>query len=372
VRAGYGPRRARAEVERDPLEVRAVVLRAADRGLALVLADLVLVPEDLDEALDARLADLGLDVVLVATHTHSSVGGFDRRLLAQFVGTGRYREDVVAAVLDRSEEAVRQAAARLVPVQVYTGERRLADWAENRSTPGAPIDDVLTVAALTAVGGAPVATLAIAAAHPTLHPRTVPELTADYPGVAMRRLAAGGAPALLFQGAHGDARPLGSGRAAIESAGAFVAAQVAETATQARVAPVRLAFAEAEIALPRAELQRARSFFVRRPASNLLQWLAPSRSRVTVVTLGDLTLLGVPGEPTAEAARRIVAAIPRSGSDDRRFRVFSLAQGYVGYVETPERVSRGEGEGRRAWFAPELLEVVTRGLQAGVAAQRDE
>src|SRR5688572_1448065 len=100
VRAGYSAPRAVAESERDALEVRAVVARGADRSIALVLADLVLVPEELVRSLEARLADLRLDgLLLAATHTHSSVGGFDRRVLAQVVGMGRYREDIEDRVL---------------------------------------------------------------------------------------------------------------------------------------------------------------------------------------------------------------------------------------------------------------------------------
>ena len=73
VRAGYGPRKAVAESEHDPLEVRAIVLRASGRAVAIVLVDLVLIPGDLSVALEARVADLRLDsVVLVATHTPSS------------------------------------------------------------------------------------------------------------------------------------------------------------------------------------------------------------------------------------------------------------------------------------------------------------
>src|SRR5688572_22890647 len=76
VRAGYGPRKAVADVEHDPLEIRAVVLSAGGRRVALVLADLVLVPEDLVQALEARVADLRLDgLILIASHTHSSVSG---------------------------------------------------------------------------------------------------------------------------------------------------------------------------------------------------------------------------------------------------------------------------------------------------------
>jgi len=369
VRAGYARPKAVASTELDPLEVRAVVLHARGRGLALVLVDLVLVPEELVAALEARVADLRLDaVVLAATHTHSSMGGFDRRLLAQVAGTGRYRPDVVLRLLDRSEEAVRQAARKVEHVRVRSAETRLIGWAANRSTPGAPVDDALTVAELRSDAGGRVASIAVLAAHPTLLPRTAPELSADYPGVAMRRMGAGGAPALLFQGAEGDARPPGMGVEAIERDGALVAQRVAETLAGAREAEDRLGLAEVEIGLPPAEPQMIRTFFLRRPAANVVEWLAPTTARVTVVTLGDLMLLGAPGEPTALAASRMVAALPEAAVQGRRTRVLGLTQGYVGYIDTPERVRAGEGEARRAWFGPELLDTVTRGLVAAVSA----
>ena len=371
VRAGYGAPRAVAETERDPLEVRAIVLRAGGKAIALVLVDLVLVPEALARDLEARVADLRLDgVVLVATHTHSSVGGFDRRLLAQVVGTGRYRSDVVACLLDRSADAVRRAAGQVVPVRVWTGQTRLEGWAANRSTPGAPIDDALTVAELRSEGGVSLATIAVVAAHPTLFPREAPLLSADYPGEAMRRLSAGRGPALLFQGAGGDALPRGSGVDAIVENGAFVAERVLETLATARAAEDRLEFADVEVHLPPAEPQGLRSFFIRRPAANVVDWVAPSTARVSMVTLGDVMLLGVPGEPTALAAAGILASLPPAAVRDRKVRVVGLAQGYVGYIDAPERVRAGHGEARRAWFGPDLLDRVTRGLEAAVSAGR--
>src|SRR5262249_18280718 len=157
---------------------------------------------------ESRLSDLSLEgVVLAATHTHSSVGGFDSRFLAQVVGTGRYRADVVAVILDRAEEAVRKAQQRLVAVTVRTAEARLTGWAKNRSSPGAAVDDTLTVAVLEGGAGEKVATLAVVAAHPTLFARTATQLSTDYPGVAMKRLESAGGVAFLFQGAEGDARP---------------------------------------------------------------------------------------------------------------------------------------------------------------------
>jgi hypothetical protein len=359
VRGGYGLRRAVADRERDPLEVRAVVLRAGQRTLAIVLADLVLVPEELTRALEQRLADLELDGVLfAATHTHSSVGAYDPRVLAE----------VAHAVLDRAEQAVRQARARLVTVGIRTAEGRLAGWAENRSTPGGEVDDALTAVQLEGASG-PVATLAIVAAHPTLLPRTVPQLSADYPGVAMRQIERAGGVALLFQGAHGDARPPGGGVEAIEAAGAHVAQHVEGAVRSARPAAARLAFAEVEVTLPPAELQSVRAFLIRRPASNLLELLTPGTVRVAALRLGDLAVLAVPGEPTALAARRLVAGLPPTARSGRKVRVVALAGGYVGYIETPERVRDGHGEARRAWFGPELIDVLASGLAVAVRSQ---
>jgi neutral ceramidase len=369
VRAGYGPRKAVAESERDPLEVRAIVLRASGRAVAIVLADLVLIPGDLAAALEARVADLRLDaVVLVATHTHSSVGGFDRRTLAQFVAMGRYRADVVACLLDRGAQAVREAARQNEPVHAWTAETRLSGWAENRSTPGGAIDDTLSVASLRTEGGGQLATVAVAAAHPTLFSRTVPQLSGDYPGEAMRRLGAGQGPALLFQGAEGDARPPGTGEEAIQRHGAFIAQRVTETLAPARPAEDRLGFADVEVGLPRGEPQGIRSLLLHRPAANVVHWMVPATARLTILRIGDLLLLGVPGEPTALAASRMVAALPPSPVRGLKVRVVGLVEDYVGYVDTPERVRARHGEARRVWFAPELLDVVTRGLVAGVAA----
>ncbi len=112
-----------ADREHDPLEVRAIVLRSRGRTVALVLADLMVVTDDLYRGLESQLADLHLDgLLLVATHTHSSVSGFDGHIAAQVLGLGRFRPDVVKSILDRSEEAVRRGSRAGPSARPHGGE----------------------------------------------------------------------------------------------------------------------------------------------------------------------------------------------------------------------------------------------------------
>ncbi len=50
--------------------------------------------------------------------------------------------------------------------------------------------------------------------------------------------------------------------------------------------------------------------------------------------------------------------------------MIALAQAYVSYIDTPERVRDGSGESHRAWYGPELLGFVARGLEVAVDADR--
>jgi len=357
--------------EQDPLEMRALVLRSGGRTVALVLADLMVITDDLRQALERSLADLRLDgLVFVATHTHSSVSGFDSHVAAQVLGLGPFRPDIAKVIVDRAAEAVREAERSMVRVQLRSAETRIRGWAWNRSTPGADVDDLLTAVALDSDAGMRVATVAVVAAHPTLFPSALPELSADYPGVAMRLLEEGGGVALLLQGAEGDAAAPLTGWIGMQADGAFVAAHVRGALHDARAAGNRLAFSEVEIELPGADVRKIGPFLLRRPLSNLLARMLPRTARVGALTLGDVLLLTVAGEPTALAAQRMLQQLPRHLLEERKVRVVALAQAYVSYIDAPERVRDGTGESRRAWYGPDLWGQVSRGLEVAVEAPR--
>ncbi|MBS2024368.1 MAG: hypothetical protein JST92_18365, partial [Deltaproteobacteria bacterium] len=70
------------------------------------------------------------------------------------------------------------------------------------------------------------------------------------------------------------------------------------------------------------------------------------------VGLPGLVLQGVPGEPVGELANalRMRSPVP--------FALVGLADGYVGYIETPEHALAGAGESERTWYGPALAETL--------------
>jgi hypothetical protein len=77
---------------------------------------------------------------------------------------------------------------------------------------------------------------------------------------------------------------------------------------------------------------------------------------ISQLSLGPLKLLFVPGEPTAGAELKLLEA---SGAD----RTVSLANGYIGYIETADLVLQGKGESKRQYFGPQLLDLLSRASQ---------
>ncbi|MFP2900138.1 hypothetical protein ACLEQD_27805, partial [Corallococcus sp. 4LFB] len=89
--------------------------------------------------------------------------------------------------------------------------------------------------------------------------------------------------------------------------------------------------------------------FARAAGDNFLCASSPRDAEVDALALGPLELLTLPGEPTVGAGRALAEL---SGATH----VLGLANGYVGYLDTAEQVRAGQGESRRQYFGPGLLE----------------
>ncbi|MBZ4415175.1 neutral/alkaline non-lysosomal ceramidase N-terminal domain-containing protein [Myxococcus sp. RHSTA-1-4] len=365
VVAGYSPPRPEALQADPPLHARAVVLEAGGTRVGIVSLELLSVTSELVALVREQAAAAGLkDVLVMATHTHSSVGGYDSRLVAQLVGIGRYRQESVDAIANAAVGALTQAAASLTDVTLEVGEAREPSLVYSRSGGTAP-DGLLTRAVLRGQAG-PVAELLVFAAHPTMVPRKRAYVDPDYPGrLSALRESEGSGVTLLLQGPVGNASVAFSEGQGLERVAGFARA-LAALAGRAALAPtgetVRLSLARVEVAMPRPDASRLVPSLTRAAGDNLLCGSAQRVAEVGALALGPLELVAVPGEPTVDAGAELVRRTGATG-------VLGLADGYVGYVETPGSVRDGRGEARRQYFGPALLErlAVAAELAAGTA-----
>jgi neutral ceramidase len=363
VVGGYPPPRPEASQANPPVHARALVVQAGEARVGLVSLELMSVTEPLVRQIRERAADLGLGAVLVfATHTHSSFGGYDTRLVAQLVGTGRYREAAVNAVVSAASDALHQAAGSLEAVSLELGEAREPGFVYARSA-GEPPDGALTRAVLRGTGG-PVAELLIFAAHPTLMGRQRAYVDPDYPGRLSELREAHGGVALFLQGAGGNASVAFKAGKGEERATAFAQAlsELVDRASPVAVpsGTVRLAVARAQVALPRPDASRLVPRLTRAAGDNFLCQSAARAAEVSALALGPLQLLTLPGEPTVGAGQVLRE---RTGAS----RVLGLSADYLGYVELPSLVAQPAGEARRQYYGPTLFDRL--GAAAQVAAE---
>ncbi|HEX9051546.1 MAG TPA: neutral/alkaline non-lysosomal ceramidase N-terminal domain-containing protein [Anaeromyxobacter sp.] len=341
ARLAYG-----SEGARDPVGARALVLSSGGCRVALASAEILLVPEALEEAVRARLTDLGLTgLVLGATHTHAGPGGYWEHAVGERIATGPYDPRVRDAIAGAIAAAIRKAVEGLGPARASIAEGSAEDLARSRSDgPGAPEEARLTVLRVDRPDGAPVAEVAIFAAHATILGKANRRISGDWPGRFLAEATRG--TRLFFQGALGDQSVEGS-TATPESYGAAFSSRVEALRGSPPDPAPALAYAEVETGLPPVDPGAAPAW-LRRAARNVASDAFPQAARVEAVRLGRTVLVAVPAEPVAAVAAAWRRSLP-PGTD-----VVSLADGYLGYVEAPERRAAGVGESVRQYYGPEL------------------
>jgi len=350
--------------QRDPVGAHALVLEVPGARVGVVSAEILLVTEPLLRRVEALVADLRLDaVILGASHTHAGPGGYWDDVVAEHSALGPYDAANLERLAVGVAGALREAAAGLTPatLAVARGSAVALVWARSRGR----VDGGLLSLRLTGTDGRPIGELAVFAAHPTTLGKANRQISGDWPGRFMR--APGRGVRLLLQGAVGDqsaAVPPGGEATKPERYAANLLAADDALVASTPAPETTIAVASASVTLPALALGAVPGPL--RPAASTLAWgRMPSTARLTALRLGPALLLAVPAEPTAEIGARWRSA---AGPDTA---VVSLADGWIGYVDDAGRVRRGEGEAPRTYYGPALAERLEAGLDAAVRALGD-
>ena len=360
---GYTARNG-AEFEQggEPLYARTLLLEVQGARVAIVSLESLTIPRSLASEVSKRIpADTRL--MLVATHTHSAPDSqmLNDRMTFKVPGIATFSRRWLGWYADRIAQGI-EAAAAADPME--GSELRLA-WAEvpaNRARrKGATPDQTATWATFRRK---PV--LTVYAAHGTVLDETRLTTSGDWPGAYAA--AVGG---LLLQGPIGDVSPDVHGDDPVDN----LASMVERLEAGLAVAQVKALWPEGGVlrfvkepiqlgaATPHPDF--AEYYGVASPLDQVLvSRFAPVSAEVTVVLLGSLLLIGIPGEPTSEVGRKV--QLTAQGLGFPQSVVVSHCNGWIGYILEPEDYDRGGYEATLSFngrdTAVKVQEAVARAL----------
>jgi hypothetical protein len=340
--AGYAhalERRARSV--RDPLFVRAVALEDEGRLAVLLVFDLLMVNEALYQRLCDALADTRAFLMVHATHTHSSVGGFQKGLLGKSF-CGRFSEDMLQNLVWAGEKAVRLALGDLHGCEVMFQSTILPALNGNRRDPNGPKDEEISVIRFHREDRSLV--LVRYSAHPVIvAERDHHAISADFPGEVCKLLEKDFAFAVFLQGALGGVDVLfpKDPQMTCEKNLELMAAPIANSArTMARtgrfVRPRMFAgLVEWDLEEP-CPSPFPEDTLTHKVLKNVLKNLVPSdvrKARVSAISIGDCVLVGTPADLGVRVSLAIADSAKKMGFMPV---VLSQCNGYIGYVHLPE------------------------------------
>ena len=387
---GYGERMSRpAEGVHDRVFAKALVLSDRQQQFALVTIDIVGLPPPIKPAVVEQLADAGWSaerMLLLPSHSHTSIemNAVNPANTFDLPPIGIHNPRVYEFLVERLARVVRDAAHELVPVRFGVTSSHITGWNRNRRG-GDLVDDELTVARVDRLDGRPLAVFVNFTAHPTFMSGRDMLFSGGWPGHLQRTLESligDDVVAMYSNGAEGDqsviARP-DSGDSRWERAErygrdlAIVAwKQWAETETDVD-AP--LAFSAHTIELPERtwhpdfkKTGGAEYGLTEDLLREMLPRLFPAEVQTVSLRLGDLLVIGVPGEMAASLGLEIKDRA-RAASGAKHPVIGGLADVWLSYILPPDQYNRGGYEASVSFYGETLGPTVVEGVLQTVSSK---
>jgi hypothetical protein len=387
---GYGARMNRpADGVHDRIFAKALVVSDGSRKFVLVTADMLGFAPSFKPSMIERLAAQGWSpeqVMLLPSHSHTSIdmNALNPRNTFKIPQIGIHDQALYEYTLKRFVDVIQRAEQHLQPVVIGTTSRQIPGWNRNRRDRGGVTDDELTVTRIDAVQGKPLAVLVNFTAHPTFMSEREMLFSGDWPGHLQRTIEAvvgEGVTAMYYNGAEGDQSPTprpDCGESPWERAEQYglelglVAADVWRKTETAR--DVAFKFHLEKTQLPE---RRWHPDFMSTGGKeyglseaimgNMLTTMFPSETTSGSVRLGDLVIVGIPGEMASGLGMRIKSET-KAITGAQHAVIGGLANEWISYILTAESYIRGSGyEASMSFYGPELGDRLMKAAIAGAA-----
>ncbi len=212
--AGYAKRIGKVyESVHDSIFVRSMVIDNGIQRVAIVSADLLIIPPTVTALLEKELADIGFtldNTYLGATHTHNSIGNWGKGVTSLLYGS--YDDSVVHFITDKIKRSITEASKNMLPSTLRAGSISIPEGVYNRVTDDGPVDPFLRMIEVHRSDSSKLLMMSYNAHATCLFSRDL-QLSGDYPGKLLNRMEQSGYIFSMFLagsvGSHGTKVPEG-------------------------------------------------------------------------------------------------------------------------------------------------------------------
>ena len=334
--AGYGKRRGKifGHID-DSVYVRTIILEGGSGPVAIVAADLLIIPPLVRASLTKRLPQIGFSidqVYLGATHSHNSIGHWSKGISALLYGS--YSDSIVHFISDQIIASIRLAAADMKPAHLSYLAVKEPNAVRNRLNKGGAVDSTMHVLRIDRSDKKKFL-LTTFAAHATCYSSNNITLSRDYPGQLVDLLEDQG-----FDHAQFMAGAVGSQSTHKPDSVTSCVEWTANTLVHAflRDSSSRVSLPTEDISLKHLPLQMPEVQFKISENWRLRPWLfralmGESDNFFSVLKAGPLLMVGAPCDFSGELA---LPLYQHARQKNMRLVVTSFNGGYMGYI-TPDR-----------------------------------
>jgi hypothetical protein len=360
--AGYTPKD-KYESIHDSIYGGVITMIIGNTVNVIVSLDLMLFPPSIKDKVNEALKRQGKDyfVYYSATHTHSSLGGWDASLVGR-LALGSYHAEWVDQTANDILDNIDKATTSSISSTIQYWENDATEFVENRlDAANGQVDGKLRGLKFIRADSSK-AVIVTYSAHPTNVELLSRVVSGDYPSALTKQLEKKGFDFGLFMagmvGSHRLKGIEGTDFERIDKAGLILADRVVSATNQNLADSISISSAHIPIAFGPSQLRIAKDWRVRDWVFRSL--LNPLHGEFTYLQLGHVVFIGTPADFSGEifAQEKLEAVAATMG---KKLIVTSFNGNYTGYITADRYYAKGNEEEVMAlnWVGPFFGEYYT-------------
>lgn len=377
---GYGARMSKpAEGIHDDIWAKALVLNDGGKKYAIVTLDILGLPPNVKPQVIEKLNQeewTEENIMFLPSHSHTSLEMFalNDKNIFNLAPIGIFQAQLLDFVVQALVDLIKSADQDLKPVKIGSQSKQIEGL--NRNRRGEPfVDKTLTVTRIDHIDGQAMAVLVNWTGHPTIMDEHDMLVSGGWPGYLQRELEdwiGQGVVAMYYNGPQADqsvrAEGAGSHYEKAEKYGRTMAINVLKVYNNIKLAEdIRFSYNFKIIPLPDREAHPdfmetgGKEYGLDEELINiLLEQVFPVQTSIGAFRLGELLIVGAPGELIAELGLNIKDNLLIRGI---KYPVIGgLANQWISYILSEKEYYKGGYESSVSFYGKDLGDVIVRGM----------